>query len=615
MPRESEWWRRWPIDPTYRRTQSASNAVAILDSISLTKAATEPVPPVSSTLEGGSLLHAEFNPATGPEEPPMWRSHDGALGRARDRLSEIRNAPRRPVAVAAFCLVLLIAAATFLSTALSTQTGPPVVHLPRTQTASQVTPGVASQLSGSSSHLNLPAASTFPTPALGWVTGASTAAHEVFAYAPYWSLPQSSQFPVNDVSTLAYFSVGVNADGSIDGTGPGFAGFQSQDFVNLVSRAHQAGDRVVVTATDFSQPSLDALTHSPDAGAVLGRSLLYLVKERNLDGVNLDFEGTGSADREGYNMLVAEVAAALHEANPNYQLTVSTYGSSAGDANGFFDIEGLAPSVNAFFVMTYDMNNPTVPGPTAPLVGSGYTDETVVNEYLALVPASKIILGAPLYGYDWPTTGPGLGAAATGRATAVPYNDAALLGPTYWDPNSDTVWTSYQSNGQWHQVFFDDADTLALKAQLVSSTHLLGIGVWALGMEGSDNSVLTALTGSAGPLHLPPVGPSAFGSGLMSGLNTTDTTVPQSPIFVATPTTSTTTTTTKPPKCTGAKASKCSAPTTSTTSTTPTTSSSTTTSSTTTPSSTTTTPSSTTTTTPSSTTTSTTTQTQTTTTP
>lgn len=62
---------------------------------------------------------------------------------------------------------------------------------------------------------------------------------------------------------MAYFSVDVNANGTLDEGGPGWTGLQSQDLADLISRAHAAGERVVLTVTDFEQGSLDALTSSP----------------------------------------------------------------------------------------------------------------------------------------------------------------------------------------------------------------------------------------------------------------------------------------------------------------------------------------------------------------
>ncbi len=318
---------------------------------------------------------------------------------------------------------------------------------------------------------------------------------------------------MGDFSTLAYFGVDVNPDGTVQQSGPGWDGYQSQDLVDLVSRAHAAGDRVVLTATDFSQPSLDAMTHDPSAGRELGESLLALVEAKHLDGVNLDFEGNGSADQAGLDRLVAQIGGILRAANPTYQFTMATYASSAGDPEGFYDIRGLARSVDAFFVMAYDVNQGPAAGPSAE--SGPYSDAQYMKQYVSAVGASKVILGVPLFGYDMVTAGPALGDAVTGPAEPVTDAQAMASGPTYWDAASDTAWTAYKSGGQWHQVYFDNANTLALKEELADRSGLLGIGAWALGMEGSDDSLLTVLDGGAPPARVPPVGPSVPpGSGL-----------------------------------------------------------------------------------------------------
>ena len=67
------------------------------------------------------------------------------------------------------------------------------------------------------------------------------AAREDFAFAPYWTLAQSPTFDITGLSTLAYFSIDVNANGTLDESGPGWNGFQSQDLSDLISRAHAAG--------------------------------------------------------------------------------------------------------------------------------------------------------------------------------------------------------------------------------------------------------------------------------------------------------------------------------------------------------------------------------------
>ncbi len=345
--------------------------------------------------------------------------------------------------------------------------------------------------------LSLPASTTPPAPAPPSLADAPPLRpHEVFGFAPYWTLDQSSGFNVGGLSTIAYFSIDVNPDGTLDESGPGWSGYQSQDLSNLITRAHAAGDRVVLTVTCFNQSSLDSLTTSTGAPATLASALISAIEAKSLDGVNLDFEGTGSGDQAGLTRLVTQVSAAIHEANSHYQVTMDTYASSAGDANGFYNIAALAPAVDAFFVMEYQLNLDSNGSADSPLTSSMFSDRTTVNQYLAAVPASKVILGLPYFGIDWPTTDGTLTAQATGPATAISYGQIASSGhPVYWDPITSTAWTSYQVGNQWHETFFEDPTSLYEAAQLGSSNNLAGVGIWALGMDGNDPSMLAALLG------------------------------------------------------------------------------------------------------------------------
>ncbi len=265
-----------------------------------------------------------------------------------------------------------------------------------------------------------------------------------------------------------------------------------------MTRAHAAGDRVVLTVTCFDQGSLDRITSDPNAPARLSAALIAAVQAKNLDGVNFDFEGMGSADQAGLTRLVTQVSAALHGTDSHWQVTMATYASAAGDPGGFYDVAAVAPAVDAFFVMAYDMNSRTQPSATSPLVGPGFTDATALEQFLKVVPPSKVILGLPYYGYDWPTADGSPTSPATGPESPLSYSSIAAAGrPTYWDPVTDTPWTAYQAGGQWHRTYYDDPTSLALKAQLANFFHIAGVGIWALGMDGNDPAMLAALLGNA----------------------------------------------------------------------------------------------------------------------
>jgi hypothetical protein len=373
---------------------------------------------------------------------------------------------------------------------------------------------------------SLPAATTPPAPAPpSLVDAPPLRPHEVFGFAPYWTLSQSAGFDLSQISTIAYFSIGVNADGSLDESGPGWNGYQSQALSSLITRAHAAGDRVVLTVNDFDQSSLDQLTSSPTAPATLAAALIGAIQAKNLDGANFDFEGEGSGDQAGLTNLVTQVSAALHRVNPDYQVTMDTYASSASGSNGFYNISALAPAVNAFFVMAYQLNLQSGPSATSPLTSTAFSEQTAIDEYAAVVPAAKVILGLPYFAIDWPTSDGTLTAHATGPATTVSDGQVAASGhPIYWDSTTDTGWTSYEVGIQWHETFFEVPASLYDAAQLATAHGLGGVGIWALGMDGNDTSMAAALSGFSPAVKDYTAGPTSMSTSSSTTTTSTSTT-------------------------------------------------------------------------------------------
>lgn len=327
--------------------------------------------------------------------------------------------------------------------------------------------------------------------------------HEIFGFAPYWNLGAAAGYPLRELTTVAYFGVDVNADGSLLRSGSGWDGYTSDDLTSLVAGAHRAGDAVVLTAKQMDAATLHSLVTTAGTAARLGHELVDAVRARRMDGVNLDLEGLGDTDRSAFAAFAITVANTVHAAEPHWQVTLCTYTNSANDGTGYFDVARLAPAFDALFVMAYDMQGDN-PSAVAPLQGAPTNDSESVAGYSRLVGPSKVILGMPFYGVDWPTRSGDHAAAATGPPSPVTYAQVAAAGhPRYWDPVADAPWTSYQDpTGQWHLAYYEDPQSIAMKAELADSAHLRGVGIWALGMDGNDAAMARAVLGRAAPVKL-----------------------------------------------------------------------------------------------------------------
>ena len=328
---------------------------------------------------------------------------------------------------------------------------------------------------------------------------------EVMGFAPYWTLSQESGWDYNVLSTINYFGLTLAYDGTWDTTGGGYSGFNSQTLVDMINRAHTAGDRVLLSVEASGQAALnDIVTYPPSTTAALA-NIMAALSTKSLDGVNIDFEGYTSSTypniQSGLTDFMNQLSGQVHGKWPQDLVTIDTYSGSASWDFGLMKIDALAPYVDAMFIMAYDMsfsNMPGQAGPTAPMTGWTYNDTLSVTQYLTKAPASKIILGVPWYGYKF-TTASNAAYSQESNAVADTYSqalsDQACAHPAwYWDATAQSAWGVWYSRssgdpcgtnaGKWQELYYDDPHSLGIKYDLVNSSGIRGMGIWALGYDG-----------------------------------------------------------------------------------------------------------------------------------
>jgi spore germination protein YaaH len=352
---------------------------------------------------------------------------------------------------------------------------------------------------------------------LGMAYNAFGLQKEVFGFAPYWALAQHNSWDFKVMSTVAYFGLSVNWDGNWINSDGGHAGFYSQDFTDMVNQAHAAGDRVVLVIKGTGQAAVNDVVTVPAETQLVITNTIGAIGLKGLDGVNVDFEGYTDATypniQAGYTNFVTQLSSAVHQQWPNAFVTADTYSGSASWDGGLMNIGAIAPVLDAMFIMSYDMafdNMPGQAGPNAPLNGWTYNDTQSIKEYLTKAPASKIILGVPWYGYRYTTSNNGVFAASTGGAISSRYPDvmtALACAPGVsqnWDPISASPWAAWYSPrsgdpcgenlGAWQEIYYDNVQSLGQKYDLVNSTGIRGMGVWALGYDGGAPELWSELS-------------------------------------------------------------------------------------------------------------------------
>jgi GH18 family chitinase len=300
----------------------------------------------------------------------------------------------------------------------------------------------------------------------------------VYGYYAFW-LGTVDELPWDRLTHVAIFSVDVGSDGALSSTE-----HWTDVAAQALALAEPYGVHVHLAVTSFDAGVLDAMLSSPAARSNAVAQLGDLVDAYGGHGVSVDFEGMDAGNLGDLPLFVQELKARVAE------VSVAT---PAVDWAKAYDYPELAASADALFIMGYDYHwRAGDPGPVAPLFGGApwgqYALDWSVADYLATgVPASKLVLGLPLYGYVWPTVDGSVPGTATGDADSILFSDAKANAARFgaqWDELTHTPYYFPNGNTQaWYDdvASLDDRITWALDDQGMG-----GIGVWALNYDGND---------------------------------------------------------------------------------------------------------------------------------
>lgn len=313
---------------------------------------------------------------------------------------------------------------------------------------------------------------------------------EVFGYHPYWMNSAYPNYNYSQLSTIAYFGVDLSSSGYI-------TDYHSWPVTTLINLAHTNGVKVVLVAINFDTESLETLLSSSTNRTRAINNLLQAAKNANADGVNIDFESFPSSQKYNLNTFMSALADSFHKHIPNSSVSIAL---PAVNWSNKFDYLTLANVCDALFIMGYNYywTGSSNAGPVAPLTGWGtYNITWTVNDYLTRTQGQndKIILGLPYYGVKWPTYTDYRGSATLGSGSSVRYSTAEGEAANYgkrWDAESQTPWYAYETSS-WYQAWYDDSLSLSKKYQLAINNDLQGVGMWALGYDGSRPELWGAL--------------------------------------------------------------------------------------------------------------------------
>lgn len=273
---------------------------------------------------------------------------------------------------------------------------------------------------------------------------------------------------------IAFFQIPIQPNGEL-------AGNPSR---KLINEAHRKGVKAYVTITNltsggqFSTTLMSQLVRNPVFASRVLQNIRNLLSTYRLDGVNFDLEKAAAQDRNLYSQLIYNWTVQLRQ--DNYRVTLDVPAKSADDPTdiwkGSFDYRALGQIVDEIILMTYEEHWPgSPPGSVASLPWVNQ----VLDYALANIPAQKINMGVPLYGYDW-VQGNGAKVISYRRATELARRMGA---PLRWDAQQHSTFFRYTSEGKQHTVYFEDVRSLKEKLDLAIRRGIKGVALWEMNLS------------------------------------------------------------------------------------------------------------------------------------
>lgn len=305
----------------------------------------------------------------------------------------------------------------------------------------------------------------------------------VFGWNPYWVGTAYKDYDYSLLTDISYFGYEVNpTDGN-------YKSIHNWKTTELIQMAKANGVRVNLCVTLFENHA--AFFGNLNAQKTLIDSLIALVKFRSANGINIDFEAVPASQKNALTAFMQELGRRVHAEIPNSQISIAL---PAVDWSNVFDTKAMVGFVDLFLIMGYDYHwsSSSNSGPVSPKNNgtrwSPYDVTRSINYYLNKgVPKKNLCLGVPYYGYSWQCIDTAAAAKTAGKGSAVFYTAAEaranLLGRK-WDLHSSTPYYVQKINDTtFLQCWYDDAESLGLKYDLVNMKDIAGVGIWALSYD------------------------------------------------------------------------------------------------------------------------------------
>lgn len=285
---------------------------------------------------------------------------------------------------------------------------------------------------------------------------------------------------------LAIFTYTINEDGTLNPV----------DDTVALQEAKNNGILPLLVVANFAEGTFkteiaSAIFSSEALQEKLLNEILQVMQEKGYAGVNFDLEYLGKENRERY---VTFLRKAVNKFSPlGFEVSAALAPKLSEEQIGTLyeghDYKAIGEVVDYVFIMTYEWGWSGGP----PLAVAPINEVRRVLDFAtSVIPSNKIMMGMPLYGYDWtlPFVRGGQWAKLISpqRALSIASQYGSRI---FYDIQGQSPYFNYYGElGKEHIVWFEDARSVQAKFNVVKQYDLRGLFYWVLGNPFPQNWLL-----------------------------------------------------------------------------------------------------------------------------
>ncbi len=282
-----------------------------------------------------------------------------------------------------------------------------------------------------------------------------------------WWLPR--------LSWAAAFSYGFTSEGELIGLAD----------ENIVSAANKAGVRPMMvlapldSAGNFNDNIAIGVFENPAAREILIDNIEKNIREKNMGGVDFDFEYIAAEYAADYVNLVGEMRRRL--APQGYITSVALAPKTSAEQPGLLyqghDYARMGEAADYCLLMTYEWGYTY--GPPLPVSPIGSV-RRVLDYGVSEIPSQKILMGMSNYGYDWklPFVQGESKAEKLSNYQALARAEYYGVAVEYNEEAQAPFFTYMAQDGSEHIVWFENEKSWRARLALIDEYGLAGVSIW-----------------------------------------------------------------------------------------------------------------------------------------